>query len=200
LQEYVLANRSTQPETTREEARNYYQQNKDSFTLNERFVRFRHMIAESAQEAQQAKSELMGGISWNDVVQKYHIKPRRASNQSDKFVPITMATPDAPQMHQFLEVIGITEISPIRFQDGNYHFVQLMEERPAGHNPDLQWMLDNLQEWLVVKKKKDELNAYIKNLYLRAKANNEIEINNVFDSDSSVNRPFNDTTQTSLHE
>ncbi len=200
LQNYVLENRQKEIETTREEARDYYQQHKDKFTLQERFVRFRHMETNTLNQAEKAKSELLGGISWDEVARKYHVKPASALNHSRKYRPISMAISEVPRMQQFLEVIGIREISPIRRANGNFHFVQLMEEQPKGYNPDLEWALEHIEEWLKIKKKKDVLNAYVKNLYLRARANNEIEMSNVFDSDTTVNRPFNDTTQNPIHD
>ncbi len=200
LQDYVLENRKQQIETTREETRDFYQQNKNKFTLQERHVRFRHMITRSLKQAEDAKSELLGGVEWKEVARKYHVNPEQALKHSDQFNPISMAVSEVPRMQRYLQVIGINEISPIQSANGNYHFVQLLDERSRGHNPDLDWALEHVERWLTVKKKKDELNAYIKNLYLRARANNEIETVNVFDSDTIENQSFNDTTQTPFHD
>jgi len=56
-----------------------------------------------------------------------------------------------------------------------------MEERPAGDNPDLDWLIPQIEEWLKLEKARRITNSYIRNLYLEANANNEIDRKNVTD-------------------
>lgn len=176
LKESVLNEHEEELNVSREEARNYYQANRERFVLNEMFVRYRHLTARTAEDASRARQELLDGISWEEVANRYSLQPDHQIAQSERFIPVSMAFPDNPPMKQVLDVIGITEISPVRRHDDYYHFVQLLEERPEGDNPDLEWLIDQIQEWLYMEKARRFINSYRRNLYLQARANNEIEL------------------------
>ncbi len=182
LKDYVLADYEEELTITDEEARNYYQAHKDQLVLDERYVRFRHLVASTHEQAQSARRDLMRGIEWPEVAKTYSKSPEAKIQESEKFWPISMAVADNNIMNSFLQRIGITEISPIRRVNGDYHFVQLMETRPAGGHPDLDWLLSHIKEWLRLEKRRRHFNSYVKNLYLNAQSNNEIETYNVLES------------------
>lgn len=89
-------------------------------------------------------------------------------------------------LNRYLRVIGPSEISPIYRSGNEYHFVQLIEERPEGDHPDLDWLIEQIREWLTLEKRKRAFNTYVKNLYLQAQANNEIKIYNNIDESTSA--------------
>lgn len=193
LKDYVLAEYDQDLEITDEEARNYYQEHKDQLVLDERYVRFRHMITSTHRGAQSAKNDLMRGIEWPEVARKYAQNGEARIQESEKFWPISMALVDNNVMNNMLQRIGITEISPIRRVNGNYHFVQLMETRPAGGHPDLDWLMEQIKDWLRIEKRRRHFNSYVKNLYLNAQSNNEIETYNVLKSNSNTESTEPDT-------
>lgn len=179
VQDYILSESEIDIRVSEREAQEYFQQNKDKFTLNERFVRYRHVIADSYANAEAARNALLNGVPWEEVAQRYSRYPALKIRESQQFWPVSVAGGEVDQMSVFLGVIGITEISPIHRYGNEYHFVQLMEERPEGEHPDLSWLMDEIRQWLVLEKRKRAFNTYVKNLYLQGQANNEIEINNV---------------------
>jgi hypothetical protein len=179
FQEAVLSSIENEIEVTDEEAQNYYQQNKDKFLLDERYIRFRHLIAESQSDAQKAKRDLMRGIEWETVAKNYSLEPDLILKNSSRFWPENSALSEYETLNRYLRLIGITEISLIENINGRFHFVQLMEERTAGEHPDLEWLLAQIKEWLILEKKRVTYNTYLKNLYLAAEANNEIGTYNV---------------------
>lgn len=179
VQDYILSESEIDIRVSEREAQEYFQQNKDKFTLNERFVRYRHVIADSYASAEAARNALMSGMAWEDVANRYSKYPDLKIRESQQFWPVSVAGGEVDQMSVFLGVIGITEISPIHRYGNEYHFVQLMEERPEGEHPDLSWLMEEIRQWLVLEKRKRAFNTYVKNLYLQGQANNEIEINNV---------------------
>lgn len=185
LKEYVLGNYEGEVTVTDEEARNYYQANKNQFVLNERFVRFRHMVTNSIESARGAKRDLMRGIEWPEVAREYAVNPEAQIQQSEKFWPISMALNEIGIMNRMLQRIGITEISPIHRVGSQYHFVQLVETRAEGDHPDLDWLIDQIKEWLILEKRRRHFNSYVKNLYLKAQSNNEIDTYNVYNSNSN---------------
>lgn len=181
---------------TDEEARNYYQAHKDQFVLNERFVQFRHLVAKDMESARAAKRELMQAVPWPEVARTYSINPETKITESEQFWPISMAAADINIMHRYLQIIGQSEISPIQRVNGNYHFVQLMESRAKGEHPDLDWLMEQIKDWLVLDKRRRHFSSYVKNLYLKAQSNNEIETFNVLPTNSNAKPSSTDTLET----
>lgn len=179
LKELILSQNKDELFVSRDEAQNYYQENKERFTLEERFVRFRHISTRTRVDADNARRDIMRGIPWTDVAQRYSVNPELQIRQSNQFWPISMAVADIPVMNRYLNVIGITEISPIQAHGNLFHFVQLREDRPIGDHPDLDWLIDQITVWLRLEKSRRLINSYVRNLYLQAEANNEIEKTNV---------------------
>lgn len=175
LKDAVMNKYEEELSVTDEEARTYYQSYKDQFVLNERFVRFRHMKTGTHEEAQSAKRDLMRGIGWQEVARKYSVEPTTAIEASEQFWPISMAANEADIMNRYLRIIGQSEISPIQRVNNTYQFVQLMESRAQGEHPDLEWLMEKIKSWLILEKRRRHLSSYVKNLYLKAESNNEIE-------------------------
>lgn len=178
-QEYILGELEPELQVSDEEARAYYQENKESFVLEERYVRYRHLIASTLSDAQNARQDLLGGVEWEIVANDYSVNPEVALRESDRFWPESIAAGDVNILNRYLQVIGLSEITVIERVGSQYHFVQLMEERAKGDHPDLDWLIDQIKEWLILEKRRRAFNTYVKNLYLQAQANNEIETFNV---------------------
>jgi len=175
MRTYVLNNADTSA-ITDQEAQNYYEAHKSQFILNERYVKFRHVIAASLDDAQKARQDLLHGVKWKTVVQEYSLHPEDQLRSSERYWPISLAAHDYSIMNRYLHIIGNMEISPIRFIDGRYHFVQLIDQRPKGSHPDVQWVLARIKEWLKLEKRRKTLSTFEQNLYLRAESNNEIKL------------------------
>lgn len=175
LQQFILAENREELAVSRDEAQNYYQANRDKFILNERYVRFRHLTANTRTGVDNARRDLLRGVEWKEVVNTYSINPDLQLRQSTQYLPISMAVSDIPMLNRYLNVIGISEISPVHYANGRYHFVQLRELRNEGDNPDFEWLIPQIQQWLQLEKSKRITNAFKRNLYLQAESNNEID-------------------------
>ncbi len=171
-------------EVTEEEARAYYQQNRDKFLLDERYIRFRHMVTSSLSMAENAKRDLMRGYEWERVARAYSLYPELKIAEAARYWPASTALKEYSVLNRYLQIIGVTEISLIENINGQYHFVQLVDERAEGEHPDLDWLIEQIRDWLVLEKKRRAYNSYLNNLYLSAQANNEIEILNVLPGDT----------------
>lgn len=196
LSDVVISNFEENLEVTDEEARNYYQAHKDQFVLNERFVQFRHMVAEDIESARAAKRELMQAVPWPEVARKYSLNAEAKITESEQFWPISMALGDINIMNRYLQIIGQTEISPIQRVNGNYHFVQLIESRAEGEHPELDWLMEQIKDWLALDKRRRHLSSYVKNLYLKAESNNEIDTYNVLQTNPNTKSGSTDTLET----
>lgn len=190
LKEYILEINKDELEVTREEAQNYYQANKDRFVLDETYLQFRHLTTATRTEADNANRELANGVPWEEIVREYSVNPEQQLRESAMYWPESMAAADIPALNEYLSVMGITERSPITFYEGEYHFVQLTDEKSEGENPELDWLIPQIQEWLKLEKSRRITNAYIRNLYLQAEANNEIELANVSDIKTILSEKF----------
>jgi hypothetical protein len=175
LRQYVLAESEEELAVSRDEAQNYYQANRDKFILNERYVRFRHVTATTRTEIDNARRDLLRGVEWDDVLNNFSVNPDLQLRQSTQYLPISMAVSDIPMLNRYLNVIGLSEISPVHYANGQYHFVQLREIRNEGDNPDFDWLIPQIQQWLKLEKSKRITNAFKRNLYLQAESNNEID-------------------------
>jgi len=179
LKEFVINEENEQLTVSVEEAKNYYQQNKEQFTLNEHYVQYRHLVTNTMAKAQQARQDLLNGVPWENVVENYSIYKEQNIHESERFWPISMAGGDIGILNRYLNIIGIMEISPVTQIGNEFHFVQLIEERARGEHPDLEWLITEIENWLELEKRRRLYSSYVKNLYLQAQANNEIEIYNV---------------------
>lgn len=165
-----------EPEVSREQAMRYYEQHRDQFILDERFVRFHHMIAPTMEEAVAARNDLLRGVEWNTIVEAYSLEPEQAIRNSTLFQPISTTFKDKPAIAQFLGVIGVSEVSPIRNINGRYHFVQLLENQASGSVPELDWALAQIEEWIGIEQKRIQINAFQQNLIRQAEANRSIRL------------------------
>jgi hypothetical protein len=175
LREAILSENRNELSVTDEEAQQYYQNNRDQFLIDERYVRFRHITTRTRVDAENANQDLMNGVEWTTVLENYSVDPDYQQEFSEQFWPESLVLADYPQLREYLGFIGITERSPITYENGNFHFIQLTEEITSGEYPDLDWLIPQIKEWLAVEKSRRLVSGYLRNLYLQAESNNEIE-------------------------
>lgn len=195
LKDYVLASNEKEMEITDDEARTYYQANKDQFVLEEDFVQFRHMRTKTIKEARNARQDLLDGVPWPEVARTHAIDPSAVISESDQYWPVSMAAQGIDVMNRYLTVIGQNEISPIQRVNGVYHFVQLTDTRPEGNHPNLEWLIEQIKDWMTLNNRHRNFSSYVKNLYLKAESNNEIETFNVLPSQTNQNSTIQDTLE-----
>ncbi len=182
----IIIQNETELEVSREEAQNYYQSNREQFLLDEKYIRFRHLTTDTRAAAENANREIMAGLDWEEVVERYSAEPELQLRHSTQFWPISLAAYDLPPVNQQLRIMGITERSPIIFFRGQYHWAQIMEVRTEGEYPDLEWLIPQIEQWLKHEKTRRLTNGYLRNLYLQAESNNEIELINVSELQSLI--------------
>ncbi len=176
----------TEEPVSRSEAQTYYENHKEKFVLAERHIRYRHMMANSLSDAQNARNALQRGVSWRDVAEQYSINPQQAYQRSQRYWSVSTASSEYEDMNNFLQRIGITEISPIRRIGDHFHFVQLMESRDAGEHPEIDWVISQISEWLMLERKRRQLRSMEQNLFLQAQANNELRIFDVREPEQEI--------------
>lgn len=174
LTDAILAKHASELVISDQEALQYFQEHREQFLMNERFVKVRHITTHTRAEAEEANRDIMSGVPWDEIVDYYSVRPEEQKQFATKFWPESMVLREHSELRYFLSYIGITERSPIAYSGGHYHMIQLMEEKKAEEYPELEWLLPNIKEWLKVEKSQRIVNAYLRNLYLQAESNNEI--------------------------
>jgi hypothetical protein len=177
--EEILKRNPKQFDVSIEEATEFYQQNRESLSLQESFVRIRPFTSTSRNDAESARGALLRGDEWSDIVSRYSVRREEQLEYERLFVPARQALIDVPALNRIIRNLGISEVSQIVSYNGAFHFVQLLEIKPAGETGDLDWALDQIQSWLKEEKKRKYLNSYIRNLYLQAESKKEIYIRDV---------------------
>jgi len=195
LKDYVLASNEKDMQITDEEARTYYQANKEQFVLEEDFVKFRHMRTKTIKEARNARQDLLDGVPWPEVARTYAINPSTVVSESDQYWPVSMAAQDIDIMNRYLKVIGQSEISPIQRVNGIYQFVQLIDTRSEGDHPNLEWLIEQIKDWMTLNNRQRNFSSFVKNLYLKAESNNEVETFNVLPTKPNQNTTLDDTLE-----
>lgn len=179
LTEEILKRNPKQFDVSVEEATEFYQQNRESLSLQENFVRIRPFTSTSRSDAESAREALLRGDEWSDIVSRYSVKREEQLEYERLFVPVQQALIDVPALNRIIRNLGISEVSEIIFYNGSFHFVQLIEVKPEGETSNLDWTIDQIQSWLKEEKKRKYLNSYIRNLYLQAESRKEIYIRDV---------------------
>ncbi len=175
LLDYVSVNQ-TEITVSRDEVMQYYNQHRSSIVLPERHLQFHHMITETLEDAEQARSEIFMGLDWEEIALRYSVDPEYSISNSRIFHAESNVLEDFPPLQVFARRMGITEVSPNRIINDNYHFIQLVDDRAEGDIPDLEWALYLIEEWLLNDKKKQFLDSYKRSLVREAKNSNLVEI------------------------
>lgn len=175
LRDAIISENLNKISISEEEAQQYYQNNRDQFLMNERFVQFRHITTRTRADAERANQDLISGLEWQEIVSNYSVDPEYQIEFAKQFWPERMALTEYPQLREYLSYIGISERSPITYENGNFHLIQLIAEKTDGEYPDLEWLIPQIKEWLSVEKSRRVVSGYLRNLYLQAESNNEIE-------------------------
>ncbi|NBB75860.1 MAG: hypothetical protein GVY02_00650 [Bacteroidetes bacterium] len=155
--------------------------------LGNKYIRYRHLTTNSREQAEQANRELSNGVEWELVVERYSLNPEFELRNATMYWPEELAAAEIPALNNYLRVMGITERSPIHYHGGRYHLLQLMDIKSEGESPELDWLIPQIKEWLRLEKARRIVNAYLRNLYLQAESNNEIESLDVNTIESLLN-------------
>lgn len=196
LKELIIAQFSENVLITDREIQNYYEQHKAQLQLLERYVRFRHLETPELSIARAAREELRNGAPWPQVAHNYSLGPEAKINHAEKYWPVSSVLNELPSIKPYIATLDSGAISPIQRENGIYHFIQLTDARAEGDYSDPKWIKSELKDWLLIEKQRKHYNSYIKNLYLNAKEDNELDVFNVLPTDTlNIDKNRNQTTE-----
>ena len=200
LRRYIIA-AEVDSAISDQEAKQYFEAHKEHFALEEPYVQFRHVATPNIKDARSAKRELRNETAWEIVAANYAQNPNKAIQESKEYHPLSTVMKEVDIMHQYLENLNNGQISAIQRVNGIYHFVQLLDRRSTGEIPKFEWLKDEIKNWIILDKRQRKFSSYLKNLYLKADADNEIETFNVLPTKSNSKHTSEDTLEsTSTYE
>ncbi|MBN2731600.1 MAG: peptidyl-prolyl cis-trans isomerase [Balneolaceae bacterium] len=196
LKELIITQTSKNVLISDHEIQNYYEQHKEQLQLPERYVRFRHLETPELSIARTAREELRAGTPWPQVARNYSLAPKAKINNAEKYWPVSSALNELPSIQRYIATLDSGAISPIQRENGIYHFIQLIGARAEGDYSDPEWIKSELKDWLLIEKQRKHYNSYVKNLYLNAKEDNELDVFNVLSTDTlNIDKNRNQTTE-----
>lgn len=194
LRTHIITN-EVDTTVTDQEVKAYYEANKEHFELGELYIQYRHLRTQNIEDARTAKQALQAGASWEEVADNYAMEPLAAISNAQKYHPISEVLNDNDIMRRYLQTIDLNEISPIQRVNSVYHFVQLTGKREQSDSADIEWMMEKVKNWIILDKRQRKFNSYLKNLYLKAESNNEIEVYNVIPTKPNPKKTLTDTLE-----
>lgn len=179
LKDVIISRYTGDNEISDEQAQVHFQQHQDQLMLNERYIKFKHLQNTDLSAMRQARNWIENDSSWAKVLTQFDQNPQEKIYQSQRYHPVSTVFNDIPVMKQYASSLDSSQISPIQRYQGIYHLIQIVDVREAGQPANASWFLDELKQWLMQEKQRKYYNSYVKNLYLEARENNEIEVFNV---------------------
>jgi hypothetical protein len=173
------------------EIRNYFQSNRDQLTLREPFVQVRHLAVPSRSTAEQARSALQEAATrsapldstFDVLLSQYVDHPAESRRLAATFVPESRLFGHHPYVRDELAELGPAQISPVVEDDSLFHVVQLVERIPAGSEPELRWVRDQIRRRLTIRSRKQMYAREVQQLRNQAAARNELDLPNYSSSD-----------------
>jgi len=166
------------------EIRNFFQSNRDQLTLREPFVRVRHLAVPARSTAEQARSALQeaatGGApldsTFEALLSQYVDRPAESRRLAATFVPESRLFGHHPYVRDELAELGPAQISPVVEDDSLFHVIQLVERIPAGSEPELRWVEDQIRRRLTIRSRKQMYAREVQQLRNQAAARNELDV------------------------
>lgn len=159
----------------------FYEENKEQFISDEKKVRTLLIKTSDLNSALEAKKLLTNDTNWLEIVQEFALQKELTQQRAQEYVVFSGALLDQPIMRQYLlEGMAQKEVSAIRRVGDEFHFIQLLEAIEAGQAAPLSEVRDVIKSFLRAENRRKKLQAFERQLHLRAEANNEMS--SIFDN------------------
>lgn len=164
-----------------EEIRTYFERHQDQLTIREPYVRVRHLATASEDTAQIVREELVASPGtgadslWARLSRQYASSPGRSQALSQRFYPEGRLFDQLPYVRDELSALREGEVTPVTRDKNQYHVLQLVRRIPAGTEPQLQWMEDEIRRRLRTRNRKQMYAREVERLRTRARADDLIE-------------------------
>lgn len=168
----------------RAELEDYFEQHRERLRLREPFVRVRFIettsedSASAAREAMQQAMLSAGQDSlWEATARAYAADTATSLSLGREYVPESrLLTSDAASAWQVLPQLGPGQIGAVQEIGDRYFVIQLVDRVPAGEEPELAWIEDEVRRQVEIQSRKQIVARHVQRLRNEAQARNELDI------------------------
>ena len=163
------------------EIRDYFARHREQLRLREPYVRIRHLVAAQESEAEAAREALQTARSvsdslWTTILQRYSTAPRRSETPSDRYRPESRLFARLPYVRDELSELRAGQISRVVRDDSLYHVLQVVDRKPVGSTPQVEWVEPQIRRRLRSRARKQMYAREVQRLRNEAKAQNELDV------------------------
>jgi parvulin-like peptidyl-prolyl isomerase len=179
---------------SRSEMEDYFERNRDRLRLREPYVRVRFIAtttADSAAAARRAMQQAMLGAQqdslWEATARAYTADTAASLGLGREYVPESrLLTADEASIWQVLPQLSPGQISSVQEVGDTYYVVQLVDRAPAGEEPELAWVEDEIRRQVEIQQRKQMVARHVQRLRNEAQARDELVINTPEASDGEA--------------
>jgi hypothetical protein len=174
---------------SRSEMEAYLDQNRDRMRLREPYVRVRFIDAATADEGDRARAELVDlyrdslepaarDSAFAATVRRFAIDTTAALSLASSFVAQSRLTRQAGGgPWSVIGQLSDRETSPVlATQDSTFIVIQLVERAPAGAEPRLDWVADEIRRRLAIRNRQQVVAREVQRLRTEAEARGELRL------------------------
>ena len=169
----------------------YFARNKARLRLREPYVRVRFIETtsrERAEAAREAMQQAMLGAGqdslWEVAARTFAADTATSLSLARSYVPESrLRAAEEPAVWQSLGQLGPGQIGPVIEDDEGFYVVQLVDRVPAGEEPRLVWIEDEVRRQITIQGRKQMLARHVQRLRTEADARGELEIRSVVPQD-----------------
>jgi hypothetical protein len=168
----------------RAELEDYFDRHRDRLRLREPYVRVRFIRAateDSAAAARQGMQQAMLGAKqdslWEAAARSYAADTAASLSLARAYVPESrLLTGDDASAWQVLPQLSPGQIGAVQEIGDAYYVIQLVDRVPAGEEPQLAWIEDEVRRQVEIQSRKQMVARHVQRLRNEARARNELDI------------------------
>jgi len=171
-----------EPASDREIA-SYFESNVDNLRLREPFLRIRYVSTRDSAAAALAVSVLDSihvspnpDSLWLITITDAGEDPEIATVLSTSYFPVSRLFRNIPYLRNTVAPLAPGQSSIVVTDNGLFHVIQLVDRVDAGTAPNLEWIVEDIQNRLLIDKRKQMYTDQVQRLRNRALAEGLLEI------------------------
>ncbi len=171
-------------EPTAEDIERFFEVNRDRLRLREPYVRVRYLASSSRDSARTARQELQRAMRssadvdsvWVRIAVGYSSDAEASKTLASNYFAESRLFSSVPTIRDAVSVMGVRQLSQVVAENGEYHFVQVVDRVPAGTVPQVGWIEGEISRQLILEQRKQTVARTVQNLRNLAVARNLLEI------------------------
>lgn len=165
------------------EIESYFERNIENLRLREPFLRIRYLSTFDSMAAIVAVS-ILDSISvstnpdsaWLSTVADLGDDPETATILSTSYFPASRLFRNIPYLRDAIAPLAPGQSGIVLTDDGLFHVIQLVDRVDAGTTPDVDWIVQDIQNRLLIEKRKQMYTDQVQRLRNRALAEGLLEV------------------------